>query len=65
VTPFQRACVAAFWARINHGEASTEYTEALLEMQRQRPYGSNRRGCGRCGRAGHNSTTCGNLEAAR
>ncbi len=37
MTPFQRACVVAFWARINHGAGSIDYAEALAEMERHRP----------------------------
>ncbi len=62
MTAFERATVAAFWARLHHGEASTEYTQALLEMEAARPYRSSAGACGRCGRLGHRSSTCANLE---
>jgi hypothetical protein len=37
MTDFQRATVAAFLARREHGEYSPEYRLALEEMERQRP----------------------------
>lgn len=62
MTPFQRACVVAFWARLNHGDGSVEYAQALVEMEGTRLYRSNVGACGRCGRPGHRKTTCENLQ---
>lgn len=63
MTPFQRACIVAFWARLDHGESSPQYDEALRELAYER--GAANRGanlCGRCRRPGHTIATCANLE---
>lgn len=61
MTDFERACVAAFHARRNHGEWSSEYRLALDEMDRHRPDWAPpvpRRRCQWCGRADGHSEHC-------
>ncbi len=49
MTALQRAAVAAFLARREHGDPSPEYERALEEMERQQP----RKWCPDCGKTRH------------
>jgi hypothetical protein len=56
LTDFERAMVAAFLARKEHGEWSPQYQLALLEMEAQRPESLRARAnrCAWCGKtSGH------------
>jgi hypothetical protein len=66
VTAFDEAVVRAFIARTQFGDDSLAYHQALDAMEVARvPRYKALKTCSRCGRPGHNVTTCENLGGDR